>query len=166
VQLGTVQLLPLGNSIAYVQPVYVQAAGDSTFPRLTFLAAFANDRAFPLTGASASIAVEDTINNGASNSGNSGPTTTTPTTTPTGPIAQGPLAQAIKAAADAYQADTRAGNYAQAGQDLQHLLELVAELPKATTGTGSTGSSGSTSTTAPKSTTTAPATTTTVVGGG
>ena len=69
VQLGTVQLLPLGNSIAYVQPVYVQAAGDSTFPRLTFLAAYANDHAILLSGASASIAVADTLGTGNSSVG-------------------------------------------------------------------------------------------------
>ena len=163
VQLGTVQLLPLGNSIAYVQPVYVQAAGDSTFPRLTFLAAFSNDRAFLLTGASAAIAVGDTV------SGNSSvgtQPTTTPTTTPTGPQASNSLAQAITAEADKYQADTRAGHYAQAGQDLQSLLTLVEQLPKATSTTTVPATTGSSTTTILKSpTTTAPATTTTVGGG-
>lgn len=159
VQLGTVQLLPLGNSIAYVQPVYVQAAGDSTFPRLTFLAAFSNDHAFLLSGASAAIAVGDTI--GAKTSTGTQPTTT-PTTTPSVGGSASALELAIKAAADQYQTDTKNGNYAKAGQDLQSLLALVAELPKTATSTTTPGSS---TTTAPKSTTTASATTTTVAGG-
>ena len=162
VQLGTVQLLPLDNSIAYVQPVYVQASGDSTFPRLTFLAAYSNDKAFLLTGESAAIAVADTLGTGSS----TGTQNTTPTTTPTGPQASGSLAQAIRAVADQYEADTKSGNYAKAGQDLQSLLALVAQLPKATPTTTPKAPSSSTTPPGSTSSTSAPATTTTTVGGG
>jgi uncharacterized membrane protein (UPF0182 family) len=35
---GNVQLLPLGNSIVYVRPVYVEGQGEGQFPRLRFVA--------------------------------------------------------------------------------------------------------------------------------
>jgi uncharacterized protein len=42
---GSVQLLPIGNSIVYARPVYVEGRGEGAFPRLRFVAVAYQDRA-------------------------------------------------------------------------------------------------------------------------
>ncbi|MBM3693673.1 MAG: UPF0182 family protein [Actinobacteria bacterium] len=41
---GTVQLIPVGNSIVYVQPIYVENEGTASFPVYQFVAVFAQGR--------------------------------------------------------------------------------------------------------------------------
>jgi uncharacterized membrane protein (UPF0182 family) len=41
---GTVQLIPVGSSIVYVQPIYVENEGSASFPVYQFVAVFAQDR--------------------------------------------------------------------------------------------------------------------------
>ena len=41
---GTVQLIPVGNSIVYVQPIYVENEGSASFPVYQFVAVFAQGR--------------------------------------------------------------------------------------------------------------------------
>jgi hypothetical protein len=42
---GDVQLIPLGDAIVYVRPIYVLGEGESTFPRLRFVAVTYGERA-------------------------------------------------------------------------------------------------------------------------
>ena len=41
---GTVQLIPVGNSIVYVQPIYIEGEGVSRFPLFQFVAVFTQNR--------------------------------------------------------------------------------------------------------------------------
>jgi uncharacterized membrane protein (UPF0182 family) len=45
VVLGKLQLLPLGNSVAYIQPVFVQQEGSQGFPQFRQVAVFTGNRA-------------------------------------------------------------------------------------------------------------------------
>jgi hypothetical protein len=99
VKRGDVQLIPIGDTIMYVRPIWVEGEGSQTFPHFRFVAAAVGDRA--VLGANVSDAVNALLNNtttslqlqsGNSNAGDNGSnngnnngstTTTTPTTTPT-----------------------------------------------------------------------------------
>ncbi len=41
---GSLQLIPVGDSIVYVRPIYVQGQGRSSFPKFSFVVAFAQGR--------------------------------------------------------------------------------------------------------------------------
>ncbi|HMC67556.1 MAG TPA: hypothetical protein VKJ07_00245, partial [Mycobacteriales bacterium] len=45
VERGEVQLLPIGNAVLYVRPIWVTGQGPQPYPRFRFLAAVAGDRA-------------------------------------------------------------------------------------------------------------------------
>jgi uncharacterized membrane protein (UPF0182 family) len=111
---GSLQLIPVGNSIIYVRPFYVRSANEGGFPKFQFVAVFTQDK-----GAVCAPSIDDAITrlfndntgeqavacttelgqvtgNGGAASGTSSSTTTT-TTTPggsSGGTAQDKLARA------------------------------------------------------------------------
>jgi uncharacterized membrane protein (UPF0182 family) len=82
---GDVQLIPIGNTILYVRPIWVEGEGAQTFPHFRFVAAVVGERA--VLAANVADAVEALLKGTTPSIQN--PTqggssqTTTPTTTPT-----------------------------------------------------------------------------------
>ncbi|MBS3937185.1 MAG: UPF0182 family protein [Peptococcaceae bacterium] len=118
---GNLLVIPLGDTLIYVQPLYIQAAGNSLPELKRVIVATADDIAMAptFTAALAELA------------GSLPPTTPPPTTPPpahggTLPLQQ--LAQAIEQAFNQAQEAARTGNWAGYGQHLQELERLIGEL--------------------------------------
>jgi uncharacterized membrane protein (UPF0182 family) len=54
---GSLQLIPVGNSIIYVRPIYVQGAGSGSYPKFQFVAVYTQD-----LGAVCAQTVNDALN--------------------------------------------------------------------------------------------------------
>ncbi len=139
---GQVQLIPVGNAVLYIRPIWIEGGGGnntSAFPRYNFVAAVVGDRAklgydvndavtALITGGS--TRVERDVASGRSLSGaNTGNTTpvTTPTTTPTTPGSQPPAnASATQLLNDA-QSAFDAANAALANRDLAGYQRYIAQ---------------------------------------
>jgi uncharacterized membrane protein (UPF0182 family) len=86
---GDVQLLPIGNAIMYVRPVWILGEGNTTFPRYEFVAAAVGQHA--VLGCDVTDAVTALLNNtptrlqASQNRTNGCNTGSTPVTTPTTP---------------------------------------------------------------------------------
>jgi uncharacterized membrane protein (UPF0182 family) len=84
---GSMQLIPIGNSIIYVRPFYAQGSGEGSYPLFQFVVVFSQDY-----GAFCGPNVQDALDQmlgrkdqtpcSVSAPGTSGGTTTTTTTTP------------------------------------------------------------------------------------
>jgi len=85
---GSMQLIPIGNSIIYVRPFYAQGSGEGSYPLFQFVVVFSQDY-----GAYCGQNVQDALNQmlaqtaspcsvSAANTGSNGTSTTTTTTTP------------------------------------------------------------------------------------
>jgi uncharacterized membrane protein (UPF0182 family) len=90
---GTIQLIPVGNSIVYVQPIYVENEGSASFPVYQFVAVFAQGRD-PVTAPTVNDAIELLF---PGTTGGTGATPTTPTgpTTPTEPTTPSSVQQLL-----------------------------------------------------------------------
>ena len=173
---GNVQLIPVGNAIMYVRPVWILGEGTTTFPRYEFVAAAVGQRAvlgFDMSDAVTALVngtdtkLQTSVRNGGSitsiagGNGGNGTTTTTTTTVP-GPPTSAPPSNASAAVllADA-QTEFDAANAALANKDLAgyqaHISRAQSDVAKAVAKLG--GVSGATTTTVPgsaASTTTVP----------
>jgi uncharacterized membrane protein (UPF0182 family) len=170
---GDVQLLPIGDAIMYVRPVWILGEGSTTFPRYEFVAAAVGQRA--VLGFDMTDAVSALLSGGPTRlqtsggvksitSGGNGSTTTTTTTTTvpgtatTLPPANASAAQLLQTA----QREFDAANAALAARDLAgyqaHTRAAEAAVDAALAKLGASGAT--TTTTAPA----APAATTTTTG--
>jgi uncharacterized protein len=166
---GDVQLLPIGNAIMYVRPVWILGEGTTTFPRYRFVAAAVGQRAVlgydindVVTALLNGTATRLQTSGGVKSDGTGGSTTTTTTTTTvpgtrtTVPPASASANQLLQSA----QSEFDAANAALANRDLAsyqaHIRAAQADVQAAVAKLGavSTTIPGATTTTAPKSTTT------------
>jgi len=176
---GAAQLIPVGNTIFYVRPIYVEGSAAGTtgkqLPRWNYVAVTYGENAVLDKSVSSAVRnliagtipeVEQQALNG--NVGGSGNTpTTTPTTTPsttptTGPTGAPPNATVTQLLALAQQASEqadaalRAGDLAGYAQDIARVQTLVrqANLLAGSSTPTTTPGGGTTTTTRPKATTT------------
>lgn len=116
---GNLLLIPVGDSLIYVQPLYIQAAGNSLPELKRVIVATEDNIAMAATFAQALSELVGTVPGA-------------PTPPPLGqtglplPISQ--LAEAIERAFEAAEEAARSGDWAQYGQHLQELGRLIAEL--------------------------------------
>jgi uncharacterized membrane protein (UPF0182 family) len=168
---GQVQLIPIGNAIMYVRPVWILGEGTTTFPRYLAVAAAVGQRAVLgrdmsdavtalVTGnetlLQSSGGVKGVLNNGTGSTTPSSTSTTLPGTPVTSPPSSASVNQLLQAAADEYAA----GQTALANKDLagyqSHNARAQADVQAALQKSGLTTSTtvAPTSTTAPKTSTT------------
>jgi uncharacterized protein len=161
---GDVQLLPIGNSIMYVRPVWILGEGSQTFPRYKFVAAAVDQRAvlgYDMNDAVTALVTGNRTrlqtlggvkSDGTIDSGGTTNTSTTTTTAPgtptTKPSAKESVDQLLQQALDEYQA----GEAALANKDLAGYQSHIAQA-QALTAQALAKSGASTSTTAPPATT-------------
>ena len=158
---GQIQLIPVGTSIVYVQPIYVQQSTSQGYPRFSFVVVFTQGK---------NPVMANTVNEGINNlfnittptttpPNNGGGTTTPSTTTPstTAPAGNQTVASLLQQAQqkfnDAQTALTQ-GNLSLYQQDIQAAQQLVnAAQQQLNSGGGAAGGTGtasaSTSSTAP-----------------
>jgi len=150
---GTVQLIPVGNSIIYVQPIYVENEGTARFPVYQFVAMFAQGR---------DPVLANSVNEGIAalfpaTAGSSIPTdTTTPNLTPGTGSASDTVQGLLQQAADKFTAADAAlragdlGGYQTLVKDAQNLINQAQQQLNA----GSVAAPSTTSTSSPTSSTT------------
>jgi uncharacterized membrane protein (UPF0182 family) len=165
---GQVQLIPIGDAIVYVRPVWILGEGTTTFPRYLAIAAAVGQRAVMgrdmtdavtalLTGNEtlfqSSGGVKSALSGGSGTPTSSTTTTTTPGTPVTNPPTNASINQLLQSAADEYAA----GQTALANKDLagyqSHNARAQADVQAALRKAGLTAST-TTSTTAPRTATT------------
>ncbi len=158
---GDVQLIPIGDSILYVRPIYVETTEGAVFPRFKYVAVTYGERS--VLSDSIPDAVNTLFGAGSSTGGGTpgGGTTTPPPVT--GTVAD--LLARAQAQFDAATAALKQGDllgYAKAVKAAQDdVAAAVKALASAGTKTTTTTVPGSTPTTAAGATTTAPGATTT-----
>jgi uncharacterized membrane protein (UPF0182 family) len=169
---GNVQLIPVGNAIVYVRPVWILGNGSATFPRFLGVAAALGQRA--VLGNDMQDAIRALVTGGetqyqrgggaaaAQNNRNAAGTATTTTTVPEGPPVTNPPANAsVNALLTAAQQEFAAADAALAGGNLgqyqAHIRAAQADVAAAI----AKGAGGPTPTTAPATPTTKPPVTTT-----
>lgn len=162
---GDPQLIPIGNSIIYVRPIFVQ--GKDSFPRWNYVAVtYGENAVLDQTGVSdAVVHLLDNTQPPVETGG--GPVT--PTSPPTTPTTTPPGGATVQSLLQQAQALFNSGNKALANQDLatyqddykkavslvNEAATLAAQTPSTTPGSStSTSTSTSTTTTTPKSKTT------------
>lgn len=100
VKFGDVQIMPIGTSMLYIRPLYVEAKGQTAVPRLARVLAVYNNRAFignslsdvlkQMFGSSPELGATGTSGGGDGSAPSNGGTDTTPTTTTTTPSSSVP----------------------------------------------------------------------------
>ncbi len=172
---GDVQLLPIGDAIMYVRPVWILGEGSTTFPRYEFVAAAVGQRAvlgYDMTDAVTALLSGDPTRLQTSGgvksitTGGTGSTTTTTTTTVPGtPTTVPPANASANQLLQSAQNEFDAANTALANRDLAsyqaHIRAAQADVQAAV---AKLRPAGATSTTVPRSSTTAPAAATTTTG--
>jgi uncharacterized membrane protein (UPF0182 family) len=176
---GNVQLIPIGNAIMYVRPVWILGEGTTTFPRYLAVAAAVGNRAVLgnnmtdavtalVTGQDTQLQLGGGVKGVAPGGGVATPTTTTttlPTTGGTQPPATASAAQLLQDAQSEFeqaQAALAAGKLGSYQSHNQAAANDVAAAYKKLGGTVTTTTVPAASTTVPASTTTTvPASTTT-----
>jgi len=144
---GSLQLIPVGNSILYIRPFYVQAAGSSSYPQFRFvvvayagqdpvLASTVNDGLAQLFGQAPSTPLP----------GGGAPTPATPATPPAGGNVQDLLNQAAAKYQQAQDA-LRGGDLGTYQQLINQVGDLINRAQQAAGGGG--GGASTTTTTAP-----------------
>jgi uncharacterized protein len=178
---GNVQLIPIGNAIMYLRPIWILGEGTSTFPRYEFVAAAVGQRA--VLGFDVPDAVNALVNNVptrlqtsggvrsiAGQIGSSTPTTGTTTTTQpsTGSTVTVPANSSVDALLAAAQKEFDLANSAYAAGDLggyqRHNKLAAGYVQDAIARSGSTVTTTTVVPGAKRTTTTAPAATTTTSG--
>jgi uncharacterized membrane protein (UPF0182 family) len=137
---GSVQLIPVGNSIVYVQPIYVENEGASRFPVYQFVAVFAQGRN-PVLAADVNDALKQLF------PATAGGTPVAPPSVPTTPgvanTVDSLLAQAAQKFADAEAALRSGGGLGRYQELIQDARDLVAQAQQLL----NTGSTAATTTT-------------------
>jgi uncharacterized membrane protein (UPF0182 family) len=157
---GQIQLIPVGTSIIYVQPIYVQQSTNQGYPRLSFVVVFTQGKN-PVMASTVNEGINKLFNittptTPTTPTGPSGPSSTTPgsTTTPTtappgGQTVASLLAQAQQKFSEAQTALTQ-GDLATYQNDIKQAQQLVQQAQNLLNQQGGAGSaSASTSSTAP-----------------
>jgi uncharacterized membrane protein (UPF0182 family) len=164
---GQAQLIPIGNSIFYVRPIFVQGKGSGSFPRWNYVAVTYGEQAV-LDDTSVADAITHLLAGTQPtlepNAGTTTPTTpnTTPNTTPTtqppgGHTVASLLAQADELTAQAKQAlvDQDLAKYQAIIKRQQTLIQQASQLAAQSSSSTTTSTpSTSTPTSAPRTTTT------------
>jgi hypothetical protein len=148
VERGAVQLIPIGNTVLYVRPIWVTGEGGQPYPRYRFVAAVVGDRAvlgFDINDAVNALLtggrteVERRFRSGESTdqppgNGTTTTTTTTPPATTPGTGTQPPadataadLLRQAQAAFDAADAALRAGRLGEYERQIAEARRLVAD---------------------------------------
>jgi uncharacterized membrane protein (UPF0182 family) len=148
---GNVQLIPVGSSIVYVQPIYIEGEGVSRFPLFQYVAVFTQNRD-PVLAPTVNEALNLLFSEGQEVSAPSSPGAETPPTTPSAPgDLAGLLSQISQKFAEA-DAALRAGGPGSLGRyqtliaEAQALVQQAQQLLNTSSAAAST-----TSTTAPRS---------------
>jgi len=169
VDLGTLQFVPVGNSMLYFRPLYVSSSRNA-FPQLDYyIVVYAGAQgqsqvAFDTTLSAALTDLFQVQLPGQSSTGPSQPSTSSPSLSA---HVQALIAQASQDFQQA-QTDLKSGNFAAYGNDVSALGSILQQLQQSSN-TSSASKTGTTSTTTPKAgstTTTAKAGTTTTAAGG
>ncbi|WP_067622897.1 UPF0182 family protein [Alicyclobacillus acidiphilus] len=153
---GNLLLVPIGDALVYVEPIYLVASRENSLPQLQLVIVDFNQKVY--SGATLAQALENVVDGmtvdtgqgltatgstGTSGSGilSQGGGTNAPNPSGTGqgasPSANGQggsasaLAQQAKALLQQYQTDTANGNFTKAGQDLSQLGTILNQLAKA-----------------------------------
>jgi uncharacterized membrane protein (UPF0182 family) len=163
---GATQLVPMGNSLLYVRPIYVEGSGTQAIPRFDFVAVTYGEKA--VLDTSVTDAVSNLLNNttpavelpnSATNPGGTPSSSTTTTTTPgtpttnTQPPSNATVAQLLAEArtlysqADAALATGDVGTWADDVKRAEVLVLRAADLSPSTPTSSSTTTSGPTTTT-------------------
>jgi uncharacterized membrane protein (UPF0182 family) len=154
---GQAQLIPIGNSIFYVRPIFVQGKGSGSFPRWNYVAVTYGEQAV-LDDTSVADAINHLLARTQPTLEPNGGTTTPTTQPPGGGTVASLLAQAdgLTAQANRALADLDLAAYQRIIKQQQALIEQASKLAaqSSSTTTTSTPGSTSTSTSAPRTTTT------------
>jgi uncharacterized membrane protein (UPF0182 family) len=169
VERGEVQLIPIGDTIVYIRPIWITGGTGSTFPRYRFIAASLGEQA--KLGNSVDDAVNALITGGQTQyqkdytagrttpsdiiSGNGSETTTTtlPSTTPgTQPSADASVQELLASAAAEFSAADTALRNGDLAEYAKRVNAAKADVAAAEAKLRSTASSTTTSTAAPSST--------------
>jgi uncharacterized membrane protein (UPF0182 family) len=144
---GSLQLIPVGNSILYIRPFYVQAAGESSYPQFRFVV---------VSYAGQDAVIAPTVNDGLAQLFGQAPsqplpgggtTTPTPTPAPSGGSVQDLLNQASDKYGQAQDA-LRNGDLGTYQQLINQVGDLLNQARAAAGGSGG-GNGGPTTTTTP-----------------
>jgi uncharacterized membrane protein (UPF0182 family) len=140
---GSLQLIPVGNSILYIRPFYVQAAGASSYPQFRFVV---------VAYGGADPVLASTVNDGLAQLFGQAPTQPlpgggTPTPAPAGGNVQDLLNQAAAKYSQAQDA-LRNGDLGTYQQLVNQVGDLINQAQQASGGGGG-GAAGSTTTTTP-----------------
>jgi uncharacterized membrane protein (UPF0182 family) len=140
---GSLQLIPVGNSILYIRPFYVQAAGESSFPQFRFVV---------VSYAGQDAVIAPTVNDGLNQlfglPAQAAPTVPAPTTpAPAGGNVQDLLNQAAAKYQQAQDA-LRSGDLGTYQQLVNQVGDLINQAQQAAGGGGG-GNGGPTTTTTP-----------------
>jgi uncharacterized protein len=161
---GDVQLVPIGDSILYMRPIYIETTEGAAFPRFKYVAVAYGEKS--VLAQSMPEALDDLFGRGTS-AQNPGTGVQNPTPAPTGTVAT-LLAQAqakfdaAKTALKAEDLATYAKDIAAAENDVAQAIKALQKAASTTPTTTPTTAPGSTTTTAPGATTTSTTTSTTV----
>jgi len=139
---GSLQLIPVGNSILYIRPFYVQAAGPSGFPQFRFVVV-AYGGQDPVVALTVDQGLAQLFGQAPPAELPGGGTPTPPTTPPTGGNVQDLLNQATQRYQQAQDA-LRQGNLAEYQRLINEVGNLISQAQQAAGG----GGSGATTTTA------------------
>jgi uncharacterized membrane protein (UPF0182 family) len=165
---GQTQLIPIGNAIFYVRPIFVKGKGEASFPRWNYVAVTYGENAV-LDQTSVSDAIRHLLAGTTPSTTEPGQEPQTPTTTPTTPTttpgSQPPgnatvaqlLARATQLFAEADQAleNKDLATYEDKENQARLLVDRAATLSGEPAPPASTSTSAPTSTTGPRTTTTA-----------
>ena len=141
VEQGSLQVIPVGDSLIYVRPLYVQREGASGYPTFRFVIVLAPGKE-PVLAA--------TVNDGLNQIFGAAPAAPTPgQTTPT-PSTGGTVADLLNQASAAFnaaQAALKNGDLAEYQKDINQAGKLIDQAAKAAAATPTTPSSPTTPTT-------------------
>jgi uncharacterized membrane protein (UPF0182 family) len=147
---GNIQLIPVGDSIVYVQPIFVQQSGSNGFPQFRFVVVFTQDKD-PVIGST----VREGLNTlfGLAPASPSSPTSPTTPTAPDSSTAAELIQQAMQkfTAADVALKAGDLGEYQRLEKEARDLIDRAGRLLAAGGGSGGSGSTTTTSTTSPSS---------------
>jgi uncharacterized membrane protein (UPF0182 family) len=118
---GNLLVLPIENSILYVEPIYLQASGGTRIPQLKKVIVATGQR----------VAMDDTLDKALADLLGANPPATT--TQPSGPSAGSTVAQLIQSANQHYQAAQAAlkrGDFTTYASEIQQVGQILQQLQK------------------------------------